>query len=40
MFINKNNGMDMDDEQELESGVQLTRSDDLLRRGECLNSVR
>ncbi len=40
MFINNNNGMDMDDEQELESGVQLTRSDDLLRRGVCLNSVR
>ncbi len=40
MFIDNNNGMDMDDEQELESGVQLTRSDGLLRRGVCLNSVR
>ncbi len=39
MFIN-NNGMDMEDEQELESGVQLTRSDDLLRRGVSLSSVR
>ncbi len=32
--------MDMDDEQELESGVLLTRSDDLLRRGVSLSSVR
>ncbi len=40
MFINNNSRMDMDMEQELESGVQLTRSDDLLRRGVCLNSVR
>ncbi len=40
MFIDNNNGMDMDDEQELESGVQLTRSDGLMRRGVCLNSVR
>ncbi len=30
----------MEDEEELESGVLLTRSDDLLRRGLCLNSVR
>ncbi len=40
MFINNNNGTDIDDEQELESGVLLTRSDDLLRRGVCLNSMR
>ncbi len=41
MFINNNNnGMDMDDEQELESGVLLMRSDDLLRRAVCLNSMR
>ncbi len=32
--------MDMDDEQELESDVLLTRSDDLLRRGVSLSSVR
>ncbi len=30
----------MGDDQELESSVLLTRSDDLLRRGVCLNSVR
>ncbi len=29
-----------DDDQELEPGVLLTRSDDLLRRGVCLSSVR
>ncbi len=30
----------MGDDQELKSSVLLTRSDDLLRRGVCLNSVR
>ncbi len=32
--------MAMDDDQELESSVILTRSDDRLRRGVCLSSVR
>ncbi len=30
----------MDDEQELESSVLLMKSNDLLRRGVCLSSVR
>ncbi len=30
----------MEDDQELESRVLLMRSDDLLRRGVCLSSVR